>query len=187
MLSLTPMHPAVSDLTPYQLAFVHELCAVNVEFLVIGGMALRAHGLNRQTRDIDLFVSRSCVNAEKLSPILASWLPHLAQKLSPQILMLPDKLIGLPVSLPKEKTEIDIFTSIGALNFDLCFGYRHESYFSAIPLPVLGLLELLYSKLFSVQRTEDPAARARDLADIADIAALWQKRHNPAVNPDAAR
>lgn len=174
------------DLTPYQLEFVLELCAGNVEFMVVGGMALRAHGLNRQTRDIDLFVSRSNVNAEKLSPILTKWLPHLGQKLSPPMLMLPNKLIGLPVSLPKGEAEVDILTSIGALNFELCFGCRHEFHFSGISLPVLGFSEIIYSKLFSAQRTNDHVARTRDLADISNIMALWQRRHNAGVSLNAS-
>lgn len=44
------------QLSDYQSSFVRELQEAGARFPVLGGMAMRAHGLPRATRDIDIFV-----------------------------------------------------------------------------------------------------------------------------------
>lgn len=48
------------------------LVAEEVDFVVIGSMAMAAHGLPRATRDLDLFVSPSPENIEALKQALRS-------------------------------------------------------------------------------------------------------------------
>jgi hypothetical protein len=48
------------------------LLAENVDFVVIGSMAMAAHGLPRATQDLDLFISPSPSNIEALKRALMS-------------------------------------------------------------------------------------------------------------------
>jgi hypothetical protein len=43
-----------------------ELCAANVEFLVVGAHALAAHGRPRATGDLDVWIRTSEANAERV-------------------------------------------------------------------------------------------------------------------------
>ena len=57
-------------LNEYQSAFVQELQTAGVDFLVIGGLAMQSHGIERETHDLDIFVSRSGTNPERLYPLI---------------------------------------------------------------------------------------------------------------------
>ncbi len=57
-------------LNAYQSALVQELQDAGVDFLVIGGRAMQGHGIERKTSDLDIFVSRSGDNPERLYPIV---------------------------------------------------------------------------------------------------------------------
>lgn len=50
-----PVTPAI-ELSSYQREFVRHLQAAGVRFLILGGMAMRAHRIPRQTEDIDILV-----------------------------------------------------------------------------------------------------------------------------------
>ncbi len=57
-------------LSTYQASFATALIDAEVEFVVIGGMAMKAHGINRETIDLDIFVSRTSQNAMRLHSVL---------------------------------------------------------------------------------------------------------------------
>src|SRR5690625_4155591 len=45
----------------------------NVDYAIIGAMALAAHGLDRATRDLDLFVDPDSQNVARLRQALMEW------------------------------------------------------------------------------------------------------------------
>jgi hypothetical protein len=163
-------------LNAYQSAFVHELQDAAVKFLVIGGRAMQGHGLERETADLGIFVSRSGDNPERLYPIIEKRNENPSPKLTLEWLRQPDKLVTLP--------GVDVITSIGALDFDLAAARSVKVSFGELTLSILGLPELVYSKLVSVARNTSPA-KERDLKDLETLITILSERHNLSLNRDA--
>ncbi len=160
-------------LNEYQSAFVQELQAAGVDFLVIGGQAMQGHGIERETHDLDIFVSRSGTNPERLYPLIAKRLETPCSKLTPEWLRQPDKQGSIPS--PNENKEVDVLTSIGALDFEFAAARSVKASFGELNLPILGLPELVYSKLVSAARNTSPA-KERDLKDLEMLVGIWRKR-----------
>ena len=163
----------MTSLTTYQSSFAEALIAAKVEFVVVGGMAMRAHGIIRETQDLDLLVSRTRLNAERLLPVLASCLAIPNTRLTVDVLQLPKKLLSLPNSEPKTK-EVDVLTSMGTLDFELTAQRAVPVRFGLLVLQVIGLEELLYTKLVSASSTLDSVAQERDLSDFETILSHWK-------------
>ena len=158
-------------LNAYQSAFVHALQDAGVNFLVIGGRAMQGHGFERETGDLDIFVSRSGDNPERLHPIIEKRIENPSPKLTPEWLRQPDKVVKL--SSPEG---VDVITSIGALDFDLAAARSVKVSFGKLTLSILGLPELVYSKLVSVARNISPA-KERDLKDLEALVTIWRERY----------
>jgi hypothetical protein len=47
------------------------LSAAEIEFVIVGGVAIRSHGGNYTTEDLDICYSRSPKNLKKLADVLA--------------------------------------------------------------------------------------------------------------------
>ncbi len=172
------LHPSMVALNAYQSAFVQELQYAGVDFLVIGGRAMQGHGIERETGDLDIFVSRSGDNPERLFPIIEKHNENPSPKLTLEWLRQPDKRVEL------ENEGVDVITSIGALDFDLAAARSVKVSFGELTLSILGLPELIYSKLVSVARNTSPA-KERDLKDLETLVTIWRERHNPSLNTDA--
>jgi len=169
-------------LTSYQTEFVHELLNARIAFLVVGGRAMQAHGIDRATRDLDIWISRGGDNPERVYPVLAKRMEIPSPRLNAHALRGMKKLICLPSA---EAKEVDVLTSLGALDFELASSAGVDVDYGGASFRVLGLPELVYSKTVSATCNESPQARARDVADLDLLLELWRKRHNPALNQDA--
>src|ERR1051325_8966673 len=94
-----------------------ELCALfsahQVEFLVVGGQAVVAHGYARLTKDLDLWVRPTASNGARLLPALAEF-GYPAGALTPQQFENPRLLLVLG----REPFRIDILTGIPGVTFD---------------------------------------------------------------------
>jgi predicted nucleotidyltransferase len=55
------------------LSMMEGLTEASVEFVVIGGVAARAHGSTRITEDLDICYSRDPENVDRLARLLTSW------------------------------------------------------------------------------------------------------------------
>jgi hypothetical protein len=58
---------------------------------------------------------------------------------------------------------------------------------NAIEVPILGLRELIYSKLVSFEANNPLESKERDLRDLAALLKIWQQRHNQPFNADLPR
>ena len=170
-------HPAdvLLNVTSYQARFLADLRKSEVEFLLIGGIAMRAHGIERPTIDLDIFVARSKANVKRLLPLIASRLPDPNPKLNVDWLSLPEKRIAFP---DIEHNEIDMLTAIGSLDFKSSFSNRIMVEVNSLQVPVMGLRELIYSKLVSFDANNPTEGKERDLKDIAVLIEIWQQRHD---------
>jgi predicted nucleotidyltransferase len=142
----------------------------HVEFILIGGLAARAHGSSRLTDDVDVSYARSAHNVRRLVAALAPYKPYLR---------------GAPPGLPFEWSEATIMlglnftltTTLGAIDLlgEIVGGGRYEALLPhTISIGIFGrdtrILDLPW--LIHVKRA---AGRPKDLEVIAELEALAEE------------
>jgi hypothetical protein len=135
--------------------------ARQVEYLVVGGHALAAHGLVRATKDLDVWVRPTPSNAPRVIAALAGFGAPL-HDLSETDLVSAGTIfqIGVP------PIRIDIITTIDGVTFDEAWPSRIEGSFGDQTVPVLSWADLIRNKRAS--------ARPQDLLDVR-----WLESHPP--------
>ncbi len=140
-------------------AFARE----RVDYLVVGGYAVAAHGRPRATKDLDLWVAGGA-NLERVARALKRF-------------GAPAGLIEAAASLGDKEvlyfgvapTRVDILRDISAVDFEVARGRRVSSTFGAsIDVPVIGLEDLLANKR--------AVGRAQDRADVRALARIAARR-----------
>lgn len=158
-------------LTTFQQELLLLFTEAGVEFVIIGGIAMKAHGIARETRDLDLLVSRRPATSTKLYGALAPMIAASRARVTPEQLQLPKKLISLP---NRERQQVDILTSIGALDTEAAIADSPTGTFGTVGAKYLGLKELIYTKVVSAEANLAPEAKERDLNDLAALLKHWQ-------------
>jgi predicted nucleotidyltransferase len=133
-----------------------------VDFVVIGGIAVQAHGYIRGTRDLDIVVRPTAVNLSRLSEALADL--H-AELRAPGTLRLndPNQLGRAPL--------VPVMTSSGSLdvvNIEHLAGppASYDALRDAALVIELNELEVAVAGLSDLIRMKRAAGRPQDLADI---------------------
>ncbi|SEG24518.1 hypothetical protein SAMN05421819_2361 [Bryocella elongata] len=142
-----------------QISLLRAFLAAGVDFAVVGGVAVNAHGYVRATNDLDLFIRPSednaCVAFRALQDLGVS-----LEGLEPADLLSDyDNLRFGP-----QEDHIDILASIGEMSFDQVWKNR-------IVVPMEGLRVPFISKADLVENKRQ-VGRLRDLADIEELNAL---------------
>lgn len=134
------------------------LNAADAEYLVVGALALAAHGHVRATKDLDVWVRPTPENAERVHRALVSFGAPL-QDLTVADLASPDLIfqIGVP------PVRVDIITSIDGVEFDEAWTEKVVSEYAAETVQVLSRRHLIQNKKASGR-----------LQDLADVEALEQ-------------
>ena len=148
------LHPDFADL----LAFFHDH---DVRYLIIGAHALAAHGVQRATGDLDLWVEPSVQNATRVFSALAEFgAPLEAHGIVLDDFTHPGNVyqMGLP---PRR---IDVLTSITAVEFSDAWADRTHVRINGRSIPVAGRASLIRNK----QATGRPK-------DANDVLALLQQ------------
>jgi hypothetical protein len=129
------------------------LNAVDAEYLVVGALALAAHGHVRATKDLDVWVRPTPENAARVHRALVAFGAPL-QDLTVDDLADPNLIfqIGVP------PLRIDIITSIDGVEFDAAWSDRVSSEYADQNVQVLSRRHLIQNKRAS--------GRLQDLADV---------------------
>jgi hypothetical protein len=140
-----------------------ELCkllnAHGVEYLLVGGQAVIAHGYPRLTKDIDLWVRPTAANGLcVMQALLAFGVPSGA--VTPEQFEDPRTLL----MLGREPFRVDILTDIPAVTFDEAWSSRITVTLDGVPLQVIGKAELIKNKR--------AVGRLQDLADADELEKL---------------
>ena len=146
------------------------LCDADVEFIIVGGVAARAHGSSRLTDDLDVVYSRSSANLERVVKALAPLAPYLR---------------GAPPGLPFEWSaqtlraglNFTLTTSTGAIDLlgEIIGGGRYEELLPhTLDIHVFGydVHLLTLARLIHVKRA---AGRPNDFEVIAELEALQEE------------
>lgn len=132
--------------------FAELLNAHDVEYLVVGGYALAAHGHPRYTGDIDFWLSPAPANVQAVLLALRDFgfasLGLTAADFQPDTV----------VQLGQPPRRIDLLTHIDGVQFDACWPRRENVVLDGVVLPFIGLADFKANKLAS--------GRLKDLADL---------------------
>jgi hypothetical protein len=135
---------------------LHEFSAAEVEYLLVGGYALAAHGLPRATGDIDLWIRCGSENAARVIAALRRFGAPMDQVaegdfLQPGIV----SQIGLP------PCRVDVLTEIEGVTFEEAWPARRHLRINGHTVPVISREHLV--------RNKQRAGRPQDLADVAAL------------------
>ncbi len=135
-----------------------ELLNVNrVRYLVVGGYAVAVHGHPRYTKDIDIWLELDAQNAGRVLQVLEQF-GFASLNVTTDDLLEPDQVIQL--GYPPRR--IDLLTTLGELDFDVCYVARLVVEVENVKVNFIDLENLKASK-----RT---AGRLQDLADLENLA-----------------
>ena len=136
--------------------FAELLNSIGVEYLIVGGYALAAHGYPRYTGDLDIWIRSTESNIDRLLDVLARFgFGELG--LERKDFLEP----GAVVQLGYPPARIDLLTAIDGVEFSKCHANRVIMKIGGVDLPIIGLDEFRANKRAS--------GRAKDLADLESL------------------
>ncbi len=136
--------------------FVELLNSTSVEYLLVGGYALAAHGHPRYTGDIDFWVKPTPANATRLMSVLTQF-GFGNVGLSASDFLKPDAV----VQLGYPPARIDLLTAIDGVSFDECYPRRRHVTLAGVELTLIDVDDLRANKR--------AAGRPKDLADLDSL------------------
>jgi hypothetical protein len=131
----------------------------DVEYALIGGYALAAHGLVRQTEDIDVLVNPSAANSARWIAALSRLPDGAARELtSDPDVFASQKLYAIRIN---DEITVDVLPSAAGANWEDLQPFVEQLELDGVKVRVLSLQGLLKTK---------SGARPKDLADAQAIA-----------------
>lgn len=139
-----------------QISLLAAFVAAKVEFAVVGGVAVNAHGYVRATRDLDVFIRPTEENADAaFATLLRLGVP--LDGVHPSDLLDDEENLRFG----PEEDHIDILASIGTMNFDQVWRNRIETMIGGVSVPFISKADLIENKR--------QVGRLRDLADVEEL------------------
>lgn len=139
-----------------QISLLAAFLAAKVEYAVVGGVAVNAHGYVRATNDLDIFIRPTEDNARAVfNALLALGVP--LEGLTPSDLLNDEENLRFG---PAED-HIDILPSIGEMTFDQVWRNRIETTVAGLSVPFISKSDLIENKR--------QVGRLRDLADAEEL------------------
>jgi predicted NodU family carbamoyl transferase len=142
-----------------QISLLAAFAAANVEYAIVGGVAVNAHGYVRATNDLDIFIRPTEENARAAFGALVSLGVPLEG-------MEPNDLLDEEENLRfgPEEDHVDILASIGEMPFEQVWRNRIETEVEGVPVPLISKGDLIQNKR--------QVGRLRDLADAEELALI---------------
>ena len=143
-----------------------------VNYLVIGGFAILAHGINRETHDLDIWVRASRQNAKRV----ARGFERLGKRAPRDDWVTLFRESGRRFAYPNDDAkQADILTSLGDMDFDSCFNRSVIVDYHGDKLRVMSIEDLIQSKRVSLASGNNEKAHARDQGDLDTLLALSRR------------
>jgi hypothetical protein len=149
---------------------IEALVGEEVEFAIIGGVALVLHGSARTTQDLDICYGRAGENLERLAAALRPFHPTLrgAPPHLPFLLDARSLASGLNFTLASDIGDIDLLGEVLGVG-----GYEQVAA-DAVLMDVYGHPIRIMS-LPALERAKRAVGRLKDLMDLAEIAELRRR------------
>ena len=142
-----------------QISLLAAFAAAKVEYAVVGGVAVNAHGYTRATNDLDVFIRPTEENASAaFSALRALGVP--LDGFEPSDLLDDEENLRFG----PEEDHVDILASIGEMPFDQVWQNRIETDVEGLSIPFISKADLIENKR--------QVGRLRDLADAEELALL---------------
>jgi hypothetical protein len=129
-----------------------SLSSHDVEYLVIGGIAVVLYGVPRATFDLDILIRPDRENAERLLKAL------LAAGLATAELTTADEILANEITIFKDRVRIDVQTSTPGLTFETAWQRRRRMEYHGASFFLVSREDLITSK--------QAAGRPVDLQDV---------------------
>jgi len=146
-------------MTQKQISLLAAFAAANVEYAVVGGVAVNAYGYTRATHDLDLFIRPTQENAAAAYEALRL-LGVPLEGISPMDLLDDEENMRFGPG----DDHIDMLPSIGDMPFDQVWRNRLHASVGVLSVPFISKADLIQNKL--------QVGRLRDLADAEELARL---------------
>lgn len=143
-------------MTPDYLDMLRALSDADVDYLLVGAHARAVHGTPRATGDLDIWVKREDLNAQRVYRALLNFGAPLAD-LSVDEFMEPDMVFQLGIS----PNRIDLLTDLSGVSFDEAWSRRVMIQLYGMTIPVIGRDDFIANKRAT--------GRLKDLADVEDV------------------
>ncbi len=144
-----------------QISLLAAFVACKVDYAVVGGVAVNAHGYVRATNDLDLFIRPTEENARAAyNALLSLGVP--LEGVQPNDLLNDEE--NLRFGPPED--HIDILSSIGQMPFDQVWRNRVEADVQGVRVAFISKSDLIENKR--------QVGRLRDLADVEELALLQE-------------
>ena len=147
------------DIPDDELRALDALNRKHVEYLLIGGYAMRFYGADRDACDVDLLTSSSRDNAANLYGAVQELIGH-PPAFDTKDLEEPRKRIRLW----RSGYELEVLTSVEGLDFAIAYRDRTQATERGVTIPVVSRRDLLFIKKAAAQHEK---RRAKELRDIA--------------------
>jgi predicted nucleotidyltransferase len=151
-------------------ALLQRLRDADVEYVIVGGLAVIAHGHARATLDLDVCYARTPENLRRLAGALAPIHPRL-RGAPPELPFLWDEATlrnGLNFTLVTDDGELDLLGEVTGLgNYGDIALRSVEVELHGIAVRILNLEDLIRSKA--------AAGRAKDLVDLEALRAIAEE------------
>ena len=134
-----------------QKALLRSLNAQGVEYLLIGGYALAAHGYRRATTDIDIIYPATAVTGQRVKEALMNLPDQAAKDLEPQWFEEGENIRVADAFV------VDIMLNANGQTYDTLSQYRETLDLDGIPVQTVSLQGLLLTK--QTLRDKDAADR----------------------------
>jgi predicted nucleotidyltransferase len=146
---------------------LRRLATANVDFVVVGGLAVNAWGVVRGTKDVDVVVNTEPDNLRRLADLAVEAGGHVQQG---------EAMLGSPISIASALAsgdQVAIETELGRL--DVVQGLEGVPTFDALKAraseaEILGMTVAVCA-LEDLKAMKRAAGRTRDLADLEDLEA----------------
>lgn len=143
-------------MNPAEKSVLQVLSDAKVEYAVVGGVAVIAHGYVRGTVDLDVFIRPTIENAQAAFAALS------ILKVTPPGMDAGDLLNdGEHLRFPAEEQFVDILSSIGDMSFDQVWRNRVTTDIDGVIIPFICKADLIENKIAT--------GRRRDLVDVEEL------------------
>jgi len=136
--------------------FIRALAGRGVEYMIVGGVAVGAHGHVRYTKDMDVWFRGTEENAKRLIAALHDF-GFATVRVSPSEFCKPRAMLVIGA----EPNQIELINFSDGVDFDECFARRIDIPLGGVAASVIGLDDL--------RATKRAVGRLQDLADIENL------------------
>ena len=142
-----------------QISVFAAFLAAKVEYAVVGGAAVNAHGYVRATNDLDVFIRPTEENARAADAALVA-LGAPLDGVEPNDLLDDEQHFRFG----PDEDHVDVLASIGEMPFDQVWRNRMEMEVEGVVVPFISKQDLMANKR--------QVGRLRDLADVEELGLL---------------